>query len=196
MRMKQILVTLSFVKCSFEDIVDFKKVMEGVQLNTKLNKLVFMHMNFDDEVYGKSIGRTLMDSRSLRELDISHVLFEHPKCFYDVCSAILSERCRLNILKLRGIAITQLEGKIIQYILMKNKQLHTLDLSQCRTDSFENFEFFFQKLDAFCNIRYLTIENMQPDLSPCLEVIAESLAENLKVEVLIMRENRLKWVNY
>ena len=113
-----------------------------------------------------------------------------------MCSAILSERCRLNILKLRGIAITQLEGKIIQYILMKNKQLHTIDLSQCRTDNFENFEFFFQKLDAFCNIRYLTIENMQPDLSPCLEVIAESLAENTKVDVLIMRENRLKWVNY
>ena len=69
--MKQILVTLSFVKCAFEDIIDFKKIMEGVQLNTKLNKLAFIHMNFDDEVYGKSIGRALMDSRSLRELDIS-----------------------------------------------------------------------------------------------------------------------------
>ena len=30
LRMKQILVTLSFVKCAFEDIIDFKKVMEGV----------------------------------------------------------------------------------------------------------------------------------------------------------------------
>ena len=48
-------------------------------------------MVFDEEVYGKAIGRALTDSRSLRELDISHVTFEHPKSFYDVCSAILNE---------------------------------------------------------------------------------------------------------
>ena len=104
-------------------------------------------MRFDEEVYGKSIGRALTDSRSIRELDISHVIFEHPKSFYDVCSAILNERCRLSILKMRGLNITQLEGKIIQYILMKNKMLSTFDISQCYSDDPENFEFFFQKLD-------------------------------------------------
>jgi len=70
-------------------------------------------MRFDEEVYGKAIGRCLTDSRSIRELDITYVEFDHPKCFYDVCSAILNERCRLGVLKLRGINITQLEGKIL-----------------------------------------------------------------------------------
>ena len=117
-------------------------------------------MVFDEAIYGKSIGRALTDSRTIRELDVSHVIFEHPKCFYDVCSAILNERCRLVILKLRGINITNLEGKIFQYILMKNKTLNTLDISQCYSDDPENFEYFFGKLDEFCNIRYLTIESL------------------------------------
>ena len=73
--------------------------------------------------------------------------YDHPKCFYDISTAILNERCRLNILKIRGTQLTNLEGKIIQYILMKNKQLHTLDLSFCRTDDPENFMCFLQKLD-------------------------------------------------
>ena len=77
----------------------------------------------------------------------SHVVFEHPKSFYDVCSAILNERCGLSILKLRGINITQVEGKIMQYILMKNKTLSTFDISHCRADDPANFEVFLRKLD-------------------------------------------------
>ena len=104
-------------------------------------------MEFAEETYGKALGRVLIESRSIRELDISHVVFEHPKSFYDVCSAILNERCGLSILKLRGINITQVEGKIMQYILMKNKTLSTFDISHCRADDPANFEVFLQKLD-------------------------------------------------
>ncbi len=79
---------------------------------------------------------------------------------------------------------------------MKNKQIHTLDLSECRTDDPANFEFFFEKLNQFCNIRYLTCEKMQPDLSLNLETIGEALAENNKLEVLVIRDNKIKWINY
>ena len=79
---------------------------------------------------------------------------------------------------------------------MKNKQLHTLDLSQCRTEDPANFEFFFTKLDQFCNIRYLTLEAMQPDLSNNIESIGDALAENKRLEVLVLRDNRIKWVPY
>lgn len=30
---------------------------------------------------------------------------------------------------------------------MKNKQIHTLDLSECKTDDPANFDFFFEKLN-------------------------------------------------
>lgn len=33
-------------------------------------------------------------------------------------------------------------------------------------------------------------------MSPCLEILSEALSENTKLEVLIMRENKLKWVPY
>jgi hypothetical protein len=37
---------------------------------------------------------------------------------------------------------------------------------------------------------------MLPDMSPSLEILSEALSENTKLEVLIMRENKLKWVPY
>ena len=79
---------------------------------------------------------------------------------------------------------------------MKNKMLTTLDISQCHSDDPENFEYFFQKLDKFCNIRYLTIESLQPDISSSIETIGESLAENEKLEVLVLKENKIKWLPY
>jgi len=77
-----------------------------------------------------------------------------------MCQVILSERCRLNVLKFRGLLIGEIEGKIIQFILMKNKTIHTLDLSECVSEDSSHYEYFFEKLDQFCNIRYLTLEKM------------------------------------
>jgi len=79
---------------------------------------------------------------------------------------------------------------------MKNKTLHTLDLSYCKIDSGECMEFFLQKLDKYSQIKYLIMDNIQPDLSPCIEILGEALNENTKLEVLILRENKLKWVPY
>ena len=113
LKKKPILETLGLVKVTFEDVYDFKKIIEGVQLNTKLSKILFSNSVFDEELYGKSIARALIDSRSIKELDLSYVSYDHPKCFYDISTAILNERCRLNILKIRGTQLTNLEGKII-----------------------------------------------------------------------------------
>lgn len=40
------------------------------------------------------------------------------------------------------------------------------------------------------------MDNIQPDLSNSIEILGEALSENVKLEVLIMRENKLKWVPY
>jgi Ran GTPase-activating protein (RanGAP) involved in mRNA processing and transport len=37
---------------------------------------------------------------------------------------------------------------------------------------------------------------MQPDLNTPIETMGEALATNNKLEVLIMRENKIKWVHY
>ena len=60
---------------------------------------------------------------------------------------------------------------MIQFVLMKNKSLHTIEISGCRTDYAENLEFFLQKIDQNSPICYLLIDNMQPDLSVSLEVL-------------------------
>jgi len=100
------------------------------------------------------------------------------------------------VLKLRGLQVGEIEGKIIQFILMKNKTIHTMDLSECRTEDSMNFEHFIEKLNQFCNLRFLTMEKMHPDLSLNIETMGEALAENTKLEVLILRDNKIKWTNY
>jgi hypothetical protein len=42
----------------------------------------------------------------------------------------------------------------------------------------------------------LILDNIQPDLSHAVEVLGEAIAENTRLEVLIMRENKIKWVPY
>jgi hypothetical protein len=51
-------------------------------------------------------------------------------------------------------------------------------------------------MDQFCNIRYLTLENLQPDISLNIEILGEALAENKRLEVLVLRDNKIKWVPY
>ena len=40
------------------------------------------------------------------------------------------------------------------------------------------------------------MDQILPDLSSSLEILGEAIAENQKMEVLVMRENKLKWVPY
>jgi len=42
-------------------------------------------------------------------------------------------------------------------------------------------------------VRYLTLDGIVGDLSSCVETFAEALAQNVKMEVLMMREVRIKW---
>lgn len=49
------------------------------------------------------MARCILESKSLKELDLSHVTFDDPKSFFEMADGLLNERCRLGALKLRGI---------------------------------------------------------------------------------------------
>lgn len=152
-------------------------------------------MLFDEEPYGKILMNLLQNSM-IREFDASKCEFFHPKCFFIMCQAFINDKSRCILLRLKGVHISNLEGKVLQFVLMKNKTLHTLDLSNCKVDLGECLEFFFQKLDKFSCVRNLILDNIQPDLSHAVEVLGEAIAENTRLEVLIMRENKIKSVPY
>jgi hypothetical protein len=59
-----------------------------------------------------------------------------------MCQAFIGEKCRVNVLKLKNIHISNLEGKVLQFVLMKNKSLNTLDISNAKIESGEHLEFF------------------------------------------------------
>lgn len=80
----------------------------------------------------------------------------------------------------------------MQFILMKNKSLQTLDISQCSTDSPENMENVFCKFDSFCGIRTLVAENLNTDFNYIIEIFGEALGDNVKLEGLSLKENKIK----
>jgi hypothetical protein len=86
-----------------------------------MKKVVIERMAFTNEMYGKALGKCILECAGITELQIDQVAFDHPRSFYDMCQPMLQTRCRLNILKLKGILITALEAKCLQYVLMKNK---------------------------------------------------------------------------
>ena len=69
-------------------------------------------MDFDEEFYGKTMSRCILESRSLKELDLSYVNFYDPKSFYEMSSGLLHDRCRLGALKLKGINFKNYEQTI------------------------------------------------------------------------------------
>lgn len=184
------------VKISFDDGQDFKKLVETISYNHAIKTFSVQNTEFDEDFHGKTIARCILDSRSLKELDLSNVVFEDQKSFYEMANGLLNERCRLLSLKLRGIAFGQLESKVMQFILMRNKSLQTLDLSACSTDSPENLEAVFSKFDQFCSIRTLVVENLDADLNYVIESFGSSLNVNTKMEGLSLKENKIKQTQY
>lgn len=74
-------------------------------------------MQFEEESHGRAISKMLSDSKSIIELDIFLCEFIHPKSFKEMSTALINDKSKLQTLRLRNIAITNLEGPAIAQIL-------------------------------------------------------------------------------
>jgi hypothetical protein len=142
------------------------------------------------------MSKCILESRSLKELDISEVQFRDGKAFYEMANGLLNERCRLGALKLRKVEFGELEGSVMRFVLMRNKSLHTLDMSECSADSPEHLEIVFCKFAEFCNVRTLVAEDLKADFNYFIEVFGEALGANPKLEGLSLAQNRIKQTQY
>ena len=82
------------------------------------------------------------------------------------------------MLKLKGLRVSNVEGKVLQFLLTKNKTLDTLDLSNIKADSSEYLECFLSKFNQQSNIRYLVIDNVYPELTTTIETFGKAVNEN------------------
>jgi Ran GTPase-activating protein (RanGAP) involved in mRNA processing and transport len=105
-------------------------------------------------------------------------------------------RCSIVDLKVKGSIITELESKVLQMLLLRNRTIQTLDLSDNTDDQRENFAVFMQKFDQYCTVKYLTMDNMQPDMNNCIDVLGAALGRNTTIEVLNLRSNTIKHAAY
>jgi hypothetical protein len=104
---KQLIETLVLSKVDFQkSVADFKELVGGMQFSMNLRSVGITNMYFDDEIHGKILAHLLNDCRTLREFDCSNCEFFHPKVFFDMCSAFIGDKCRVNILKMKNIAIS------------------------------------------------------------------------------------------
>lgn len=97
-------------------------------------------MILDNESYGSIIGNTIVSAKNLRDFDLSQCEFHHPKCFYDLCSFLISEKSKISCLKMRDIYISELESKILAYLLLKNKSITSVDFSKAKVESSSYFD--------------------------------------------------------
>lgn len=115
------------------------------------------HMAFENEMYGKSMAIALEKSVQLTEFNISFIKFDHPKSFFDMVSPMLSPKCRINKFSMQACILTPLESKVLCYILMKNKLMHTVDFSECIDKERDSFVLIFDKFGQGSNVRYLSL---------------------------------------
>jgi hypothetical protein len=88
-----------------------------------MRSLAINHSVFDEDFHGKMMSKCILDSKSIKELDMSYTIFEENKTFYEMANGLLNEKCKLQAIKLKGIIFNQLEGKVMQFILERNKSL-------------------------------------------------------------------------
>ena len=55
---------------------------------------------------------------------------------------------------------------------------------------------FLQKFNELCNIRCLILEGLLPDPQEAVTELGLSLASNSRLEVLVLKENKIKWAIY
>lgn len=116
--------------------------MDAVRSNPDITKFHFGDFNCDADYHGKYLGKVIMDSKSLTELEINACTFLHPKAFFEMCSPLLQAKNNLKVLKMKGILITLVEAKVIQFIMMKNKNIETMDFTECIDEDMTNFKVF------------------------------------------------------
>ena len=113
--------SLALKNLRFEDKEDFKSIMQSLITSKKLKKISIENMVFEHDMYGRSIGHLLSLSQTIYQLELQNVSFEHPRSFYEMCQPLLKRQSRIAVLKIRGVLITTLEARVLQYILMNNK---------------------------------------------------------------------------
>ena len=96
-------MTLHNVSFSDGGTQDFKHLVEAIGYNPKITHFTVNNTDFNEDFHGKTIARFILESRGLKDLDLSYINFEDPKSFYEMANGLLNERCRLVSLKLKGI---------------------------------------------------------------------------------------------
>jgi len=183
---------MSFSLLKFETKTNFKELCTAVGMLTKLMVFSVSYMTFENETYGKAMAIALDRSPQLTELHLSFIVFDHPKSFFDMVAPMLSPKCRINKFIMRSCVLTPLESKVLCYILMKNKVMHTVDFSECIDRDQNALVLIFDKFGHGSNVRYLSLEGIMPDLNFSIAKLGTALAENTKIETLNISNSKIK----
>lgn len=179
---------LGLIQVRFEDIIDHKKVLESISMNSRLRTLHMQQNIYYDHTLSEFFEKIIKQTKHLHDIDFSWCDFRHQLIFYSIIESL--DRSKIFNFKLRGFQIGKVEGKILQKFINDSKTLQSLDLSHSygNTDHFE----FIEKFGQFCYIKRLSLDCLETDLTPHFAKMGESLGLNHKLEHLSMRELKAK----
>jgi hypothetical protein len=92
--------------------------------------------------------------------------------------------------------MTALESKILQMVIMRNKKITTIDLSELDDPTDENLNHVLGKVDSHAFMKHLFINNIKQPLTSCMWDFSPALGANKQLETLSMRCNKIKSDEY
>lgn len=95
------------------------------------------------------------------------------------------QNSKVFTLKFKNVHISKIEGKVMHLFIYEAKTLQTLDISHAFGSS-ENF-FFFHVFDNRCQIKNLTMDELEPDMTPHMAKLGAAFGLNTKLQSLSMR---------
>ena len=77
--------SIGLSKLSFEEKNDWKELMSAICTAQNMKKVVLEKFTFTSEMYGKSLGKCILECGAITELWVNEIAFDHPRSFYDMC---------------------------------------------------------------------------------------------------------------
>jgi hypothetical protein len=94
---------------------------------------------------------------------------------------MLNTRCFVNVVKIKESLITNVEAKILSFMLVKNKQISTLDFSGSIDEDMKNFGVILARMDKKSKVKFITLNDIQPCLTYAVESFSKALKNNTEL---------------
>eukprot|EP00347_Sterkiella_histriomuscorum_P007848 403347332 len=180
----------NLISVNYDEYDELRKILDALIGNNRLKTLQISDGRFLDS-FENTLMQLITKNKSIVELDFSMPYFGN-QIFSAFATTLADQPNRIKTLKLRGMQIGELEGKVLHYLIGGNEMLLNLDVSHIKTLNPQNLKFLehFKLVSKVQNLNFESIKGC--DISELLPGIGRCLGSNNFISTLNMRNNKSK----